>query len=116
MQPFTARDVNNVVIRRSDGDGADRLTGLLVEDRRPGAAIVVRLPHAAIHRADIEKIRLVRYAGDRPRPASPKRPNHAPAHFLIHALRILLGLADAKRRNGETASEQNRNEAMKSNH
>src|SRR5580693_971533 len=96
MQPFTARDVNNIVIRRGDGDSTDRLTGLLVEDRRPGAAIVVRLPHPAVHRADIEKIWLVRYAGDRPRPAAPKRPDHAPAHFLIHALRILLCLADAQ--------------------
>src|SRR5579863_7093614 len=95
MQPLTARHVNNVVIRRSDGDGADRLTGLLVEDRRPGAAVVVRPPHPAIYRADIEKIRLARYASDRPRPSAPKRPNHAPAHFLIHALRILLCLTDA---------------------
>src|SRR5580692_2785315 len=95
MQPFAARDVNNIVIRRSNGDGPDRLTGLLVEDRRPGAAIVVRFPHPAIYRADVEKIRLVRYAGDRPRPAASKRPDHAPMHLLIHALRILLCLADA---------------------
>jgi hypothetical protein len=48
MQAFAAGDINDVGIGRSDGDGANRLRGLVVEDGRPGAAVVVRLPYAAV--------------------------------------------------------------------
>src|SRR5205807_1251799 len=41
-------------IRRIDGDRADRLNGLLVEDRLEARAAVGALPHAAARRADVD--------------------------------------------------------------
>ena len=48
MQAFAAADVDDVRIGRRDGDRADRLRRLVVEDRVPRAAVVVDLPDAAV--------------------------------------------------------------------
>ena len=41
LQAFAAGDVNDVRIRGRDRDGANGLRGFVVEDGRPGAAVVV---------------------------------------------------------------------------
>jgi hypothetical protein len=62
MQSLAAAHINNVWVGRRDRDGADRLRGLVVEDRVPGAAVVVRFPNAAVHLADVEHIGLAGHA------------------------------------------------------
>src|ERR1022692_4468422 len=61
LQTFAAPDINNVRIRRRNGDGANGAGRLIVEDRRPGAPVVIGLPYAAVHRANVEDIRLTRH-------------------------------------------------------
>ena len=64
-------------------DGADRLRRLVVEDRIPGAAVVVRLPDAAVDLPHVEDIGLAGHAGGGARPAAAERADHAPAHLLV---------------------------------
>ena len=90
MQAFTAGDINNVGIRRRYGDGADRLRGLVVEDRSPGAAVVVRLPYSAVDLAYVENVWLAGNAGGGARAAAAKRADHAPTQFLVGVLGNLL--------------------------
>ena len=81
MQPFAAAYVNNLRIRGRHNNRANGPGWLLIEDRLPGAAVVGRLPHTPVHRADVEDIGL---AGDTAQGASAsatKRANVAPAHF-----------------------------------
>src|SRR5439155_21912950 len=61
LNTFAACDVNDVRVGRRDGDGADVLRRLVVEDGRPGAAVVVRYPDAAVHLAHVKDIRLARH-------------------------------------------------------
>src|SRR5215471_14720926 len=49
----TRPDVNDVRIRRRDGDRADRAGRLTVEERLPGRAVVRRAPHAAVIETDV---------------------------------------------------------------
>src|SRR5882762_3693292 len=93
MQAFSACDVDDIGIGRSHGDGADRLGGFAIEDGRPGAAIVVALPHSAVHCADVEQVRMVGYPSGSAGPPAAERANHAPPHVLIRILRNLLCLA-----------------------
>ena len=51
MQSLAAAYINDVGVGGGHGDGADRLRRLGIEDRVPGAAVVVRFPDAAIHLA-----------------------------------------------------------------
>ena len=81
MQSFATADVDDVRIRGRDRDRADRAGRLLIEDRLPGAAVVVGLPHSAIHRADVEDIRLAGNAGDRARASAAKWADVAPMHL-----------------------------------
>src|ERR1700730_9312990 len=90
MQAFTAGDINDVGIRRSNGDGSDRLGGFVVEDRAPGAAVVVRLPHAAVDLANVENIRLIGNASGGTGAAPAKGTDHAPMEILICVLGNLL--------------------------
>ena len=56
---LAAADVDHVRIGRCDRDRADRRdVRLPVGDVRPGRAAVRRLPHAAVHGAEVEEIRL----------------------------------------------------------
>jgi len=70
MQPFAARDINNVGVRGGYGDGADRLRGLVIEDGIPGAAIVIGLPYSAVDLAYVENIWLAGNAGSGSRAAA----------------------------------------------
>ncbi len=68
-------------IGRRDRDGADRAGRLVVEDRRPGPAVVGRLPDAAVHRADVEDVRLRRDAGRGLGPSAAERADVAPVQL-----------------------------------
>ncbi len=57
--------------------------GSLIEDGIPGAAVVVRLPDAAVHLADVENIGLAGYTGGGASAATAKRADHAPVQFLV---------------------------------
>ena len=81
MQSFAAADVNDLRIGGRDHDRADRSGGLLIEDRLPGASIVGGLPDAAVHRADVEHVRLARDTAQRTSTSAAKRADVAPAHF-----------------------------------
>ena len=85
LQPLAAADIDDVGIGGGDGDGADGAGGLVVEDGRPGAAVVVRLPDAAVADADVEDVRAVRDARGRLGPPSSVGADHAPAQLTQQA-------------------------------
>ena len=51
MQAFAAANINDIGIGRSHRDSADGLRGFVIEDGCPGASVVVRSPHSAVHLA-----------------------------------------------------------------
>src|SRR5262249_20718413 len=57
-------DPDDVRVGRGHGDGADAQGRLVVEDRRPGGAVVGRLPDAAGGRGDVHDRRVVLDDGD----------------------------------------------------
>jgi hypothetical protein len=83
LQAFTTADVQDVGVRRSDGQGADGAGRLVVEDRGPNAPIVGGLPHAAVIDADKEDVRLPRDTRGGNCSSSAKRPDHPPAEAAI---------------------------------
>ena len=86
VQSLAAGGINNVGIGRGNGDGADRLSGFVVEDGGPGAAVVVGLPHAAVYLRHVIDVWLAGNAGDGARAAAAEWANHAPVQFLISIL------------------------------
>src|SRR6202041_2399887 len=96
LQAFAAGGVNNIWIGGSHGDGADGLRGLVFEDRRPSAPVIVGFPNAAVTLSDVKDAGLVRHASGGASSSSAERSDHAPAHFLICAQGILLGFGDAR--------------------
>ena len=96
LQSFTTGDIHDIRIRRSNRNRADGLGWLSIKNRVPGAAIVVGLPDAAIHRAYIEHVRLARHACKCTRPTATKGSDHAPAHLLKHVLGNLLGIENTE--------------------
>ena len=91
-RPSPRGDVDDVGVRGRDGDRADRARGLVVEDRAPDAAVVGRLPHAAVADADVEDVGLRRDAGDGAGAAGPVGADRAPAHLAEELLIEGLGL------------------------
>src|SRR6185312_5898881 len=85
LKSLAAADVDDVGIRRRNRDGADRARRLVVEDRRPRASEVVRLPDTAVDRADVEDVWLIGNAHCGLGAAGPMRTDHAPAHLVVHA-------------------------------
>src|SRR5438046_1115106 len=83
MQTLATADINDVGVGGSHGDGADRLRRLAIEDGVPSAAVVIRLPDAAIYLADIKHIGLSRDAAGGARAPAAKRANHAPLQVLV---------------------------------
>ena len=83
VQSLAAAYINDVGVRRSDRDGSDRLGRLVIENRIPGAAVVVRFPDAAIHLGDIEHVGLAGHAGGRAGAPATEWTNHAPVQFLV---------------------------------
>jgi hypothetical protein len=96
LQTLTTGGVNNVRVRWSHGNSANRLGGLIFKYRIPGAAIVVRFPNTAVALAHVENIRLARHAGRSAGPSSPERTNHPPLHFLVGADGILLCVTNTR--------------------
>src|ERR1039458_9918581 len=93
VQAFAAGYINDVGVRRRYRDGANRLRGFVVEDRSPDAAVVVRLPTAAVDLRHVEAIRLAGNASGGAGAATAKRADHAPVQFLICILGNLLRAA-----------------------
>src|SRR5579862_7582604 len=89
-EAFAARHINDIGIRRRDRNGADRLSRLRIKDWRPGAPVIGGFPHAAIDSADVEHIRLARYAGQSAGASATVWPDHPPTQFLIRGFRKLL--------------------------
>src|ERR1700722_1480060 len=83
VEALAAAHINDVGVGRGYRDGADRLRRLVIEDRVPGAAVVVRFPNAAIDLADVEHIRLAGDARRGPGATAAKWADHAPVHVLV---------------------------------
>src|SRR5436309_1799561 len=74
MQTLATADVHHVGVRGGDSQIADRSAWRLIEDRTPGAAVVVCLPDAAVVDAHEEDSGL---RGDADRPDCPARAERA---------------------------------------
>ena len=83
VQSFAAGDVDDVRIRRRDCNGADRLRGFVIEDGIPCAAVVVRLPHSAVHLSHVKHVGLAGHAGGSAGASAAKGPNHPPVQIVI---------------------------------
>ena len=79
---LTTAHIDDLRIGGGDGDGTDGRDGLRIKNRIPGAAGIIRAPHAAAHRAEVENLGLAPDAGDRQGSAAAKRSNRAPAELL----------------------------------
>src|SRR5215472_14546848 len=98
LQSFSTGHVNDLRTRRRDGDGANRSSVDLVEDRLPSAAKIIRLPDASVDGADIEDVRLLGNTCRRPRAAPAKWPDQAPAHLPVEVLTRLCPQCRDKRK------------------
>ena len=86
-------DVDDVVIRRRDGDRTDGCyRGVVIGDVVPGGAGVDGLPDATVHRAHVEGARLHGIARHRDRAPAAKGAHEAPLHRAQHGVR-----SDARR-------------------
>ena len=96
-------DVDDVGVRRRHRDGANRAGGLVVEERRPGGAVVGGAPDAAVVEADVEHVGLARRTGERPRASGPRGSDRAPMHLGGDVGRLGGGAGGLgqQRRNGE---------------
>ena len=83
MQPLAAADIDHFGMGGGDRDVADRTRGRLIEDRRPGPAVIVGLPDAAVVDADEEDARPRWNADGADRPAGAVRANHPVAQVLV---------------------------------
>src|ERR1700722_11852224 len=90
MQSFTTGHVDNVCVRRCDGDGADGLRGLGVKDGVPRPAEIVTLPDAAVDLSDVKHIRLARHTRRSAGSSPSKRADLTPME-LRSPLRVLCG-------------------------
>ena len=88
-------DVDDVGVRRGDGDGADGADGNAVcrRDGEPGAAGVFGLPDAAADGAEVEGVGLAGNAGDAVGAASAHGSDVAPVQAVEQSLRILARLS-----------------------
>src|SRR6266849_9846272 len=82
LQTFTAANINDVWIGGRDGNRTHRASRLIVEDGRPGAAIVSCFPDPAIDLCHIKNIWLLRNAGYRTHTTTEKRADVAPLKRL----------------------------------
>ena len=90
MQSFAAGHINDIDVGRGNRDRAYGLRGLVIEDRFPCPAVVVRLPNASVYLADVEQVRLVRNSSRGASASAAKGPDHAPPQILIGVLGNLL--------------------------
>ena len=100
-------DVDDVGVRRRDGDRADRAGRLVVEQRHPVGAVVGRSPDAAVVEAGVEHVRLAGDAGQRAGASGASRADVAPAHL---AEREVLGGGGRRADAGERDSKGGENQ------
>src|SRR5262249_56278593 len=86
-------------------EGADRADRVAVEGRPPRAPGVARLPHAAVHAAEVEVLGLARHAGDREDAAAPEGADEPPAEVLEERR------VDARDRRRDRAGDEQTEEA-----
>src|SRR4029077_12593434 len=115
MQSFAAGHINDVDVGRGNRDGAYGLRGLLIEDRFPCPAVVVRLPDASVYLSDVEQVRLVRNSSRGASASAAKGPDHAPPQVLIGVFGNLLCAA---RYRGQESEDRNHHpwDPMESDH
>src|SRR5208282_6501588 len=89
MQTLSAGDINDVGIGRGNGNGADRLRGLVFENGTPGPAVVVRLPNPTVYLANVENVGLAGDSSSGAGAAASKWAHHAPVQVLVGAFRSL---------------------------
>ena len=106
-QALSTANINRVRIRRRDRQRSDRTSRLIVEDRIPSPAKVVRLPNSAIVRRHIKDIRLPRNSRNSHRASAAKRPNRTPVQFLVHCRVVLLGEKRARQKQHAEKGRQN---------
>ncbi len=109
---FAASDVDHVRVRGGDGDRADGSDRLIVEDRLPRPPGIARFPHAAIHAAEIEVLRLTRDSGDRHHATSAKRADEPPAQILKERRIDGRGMHDGRKRNEKEGGEASQHRGM----
>ena len=79
---LASADVDDTRIGRRQGEGADGLHRLGVEQRLPGAAGIARLPHSAIDAAEVEVFALARHAGHGQHAAAAEGADAAPVQGI----------------------------------
>ena len=102
LQAFAAGHINDVGVGGSHRDGADGTGGLAVEDRRPGAAVVVGFPDAAVDLAHVEQVGLAGHAGGGARAAATEGTDVPPTQIAEDIGGELLGAGRA----GQTGREE----------
>jgi hypothetical protein len=83
VQAFACADIDHIGMRRRHGDIAYRTSGCRIEDRAPGAAVIIGLPDPAIVDAHEEDIRLAGNPDGAHGTAGAKRPDKPVAQALI---------------------------------
>src|SRR5260370_20617844 len=106
LKPFTAANINDFWIGGREGNRTHRPSRLIVEDGRPGAAIVSCFPDPAIDLCHIENIWLLRNAGHRTHTTTAKRADVAPVERL-EEIGIEL-LRDGRRTSSHQANKSER--------
>src|SRR5580658_7632367 len=81
---FTRSRINDVGIRWSYHDRADRRYRLAVKNRLPGQSSIDRLPDSTANATEIKSRRIAGNATDRDGAASAKRANQAPFQAIKH--------------------------------
>src|ERR1700680_4525305 len=104
VKSLAAGYINDIDVGRGNRDSADGLRGLIIEDRFPCSAVVVRLPDTSVYLADVEQVRLVRNSSRGARASAAKGPDHAPPQVLI---RVLGNLLCAARNCGQESDDRN---------
>jgi hypothetical protein len=83
VQALAGADVEDVRMRRADGYVSYGAGGRIVEDRPPGATVVIGLPDPATMNAGIEDARLAGNADSADRAAGTKRPDEPIVKVLV---------------------------------
>ena len=78
-KPLAAAHINDVRIRGSNRQCADRTGRLVVENRIPGTAVVGALPHSAVVRSHVEDVLPSRHTRDGNCAPPAEGADHAPA-------------------------------------
>src|ERR1019366_3837159 len=104
---FTRAGVNNVGVRRRDGDRADRANLRRVRQRSPIAPGIRGFPNAAGHSAHVIDVRISRNAGNGQRASAAHRTNQSPEHRFpqIRVERLRARYNRTKNYNGENSDD-----------